>query len=140
MKVKRQLDIGVFQGAGAGTVNVTVNCGSCGSNCGCDCDCACAMSAEINPVGDIAPITRYSVNPIGGSGPYEYKWDVAQADSINDATEHLINISGADDEMIVTLDTPANPSKASGLLRCKVTDANGNVTYAYYLPIVQVID
>ncbi len=74
----------------------------------------------------------YTVNGniIGGTASFTYLWQI-KSDTPALAGTSLINIASDGTTHTVTL-TAATSTSRTGLLSCKITDANGLVTYAYW--------
>ena len=84
-----------------------------------------------------APGIQFTVNGniTGGTAPFTYLWSVKAliytiSVSPDTTTPIVIQSGGTTDTVTVT--SPAGSQIIMGLLCCKVTDANGLVTYAYY--------
>jgi len=107
------------------------------SNCNCDMCCTNQLSGYITPVVE-TPALHYTANPVGGSAPYVYEWDVAQ-NYLLGGTIELPTIAGATNLQTVELTDEGVPSNVGGLIRCKITDNNGNVTFAYYQAVINQV-
>lgn len=75
--------------------------------------------------------TNYVASPAGGTGPYTYLWEIAQNGAFDG--DSVVAISGDDTQPAVALNANA---PAAGLLRVKVTDANGCVAYGFFMAVV----
>ena len=97
-------------------------------------------AAETVKVNDSA---RYEVTVAGGTAPYNFSWEVKSSTSNGWATASILKsvsaFRGSDGKTVTLKFTPTQTAQVSGSsifsLRCRISDADGNVVYTDPVPV-----